>query len=409
MITNGHNSKRLGRLVIGISNGKDDIVSKVIIQECIDYSVEDIMFKINTGMDKLGGWQKFVKPGNTVLLKANLIGPKSSDSAAVTHSEFIRALTRILRNIGCTVWIGDSSGGAIAGIAPTAQSLKVAGYEKVAKEEGAIIKNFDKEGVFEVDPKGKFKDKMYLAKPLVEADVVINVPKLKTHSATIYTGAVKNVFGCIPGLRKAMYHKIAPEKEDFGDILTDIHLAAKFHLHIMDGIVSMQGDGPTAGSPYDANKILISTDPLALDAVAINMIGMDIKDIGIFEASMRRRLGQWDLGKIIIDGDYTISTLPALKNYKLPKRYGSKKKRNSKVIIKVVDFFKTRPVINRRKCKDCNVCIESCPLKIIDLDTKIIDYDECIECMCCHELCMHNAVELKKDNALAGIISRFSS
>lgn len=102
-----------------------------------------------------------------------------SDSAAITHSEFVRAMTRILKSKGCTVWIGDSSGGAIAGIAPTAQAMVVSGYEMVAKEEGAI----------------------------------------------------KNVFGCVPGLRKAMYHKIAPEKDDFGEILADIHQAAKFHLH----------------------------------------------------------------------------------------------------------------------------------------------------------------------------------
>ena len=388
---------------------RNDFMSKVIIQECTDYCIEDIMVKLNSGMNRLGGWEKFVKPGHTVLLKANLIGPKTSDSAAVTHSEFIRSLTRILINMGCKVWIGDSSGGAIAGIAPTAESFNVAGYDKVAKEEGAVIKNFDKEGVFEVEPKGKFKDKMYLAKPLIDADVVINVPKLKTHSSTIYTGAVKNVFGCIPGLRKAMYHKIAPDKGDFGEILTDIHEGAKFDLHIMDGIVSMEGDGPTAGSSYSANKILISTDPLALDAVAIKMLGMNIEEIHIFDAARKRDLGEWNIDEITIEGDYNSTSIPVLKNYKLPKGYRSPKQRNSKTIIRVVDFFKTRPVINIKKCKDCNICVESCPIKVIHIETKKIDYNQCIECMCCHELCMHKAVELKKDNVLAGIISRFSS
>jgi len=309
-------------------------MSKVIIQECKDYSVEDIMVKINNSIEKLGGWDNFVKPGNIVLLKVNLIGPKSSDSAAVTHSEFVRALTRILIARGCTVWIGDSSGGAIAGIAPTAQSFKVAGYDKVAKEEGAIIKNFDREGVVEVEPKGKFKEKMYLAKPLFDADVVINLPKLKTHSATIYTGAVKNVFGCIPGLRKAMYHKIAPDKDDFGEILVDIHEGAKFDLHIMDGIISMQGEGPTAGSVYNANKILVSTDPLALDTVAVNMLGMTVEDIPVLSAAKKRNLGQCNLAEIEIDGDY--NTIPHLKEYKLPKNFKSTKKRNSKAVIKTV-------------------------------------------------------------------------
>lgn len=108
-------------------------MTKVIIQECKDYSIEDVMTKINHGIDTLGGWDKFIKAGDKVLLKVNLIGPKPSQSAAVTHSEFVRAVTRILKAKDCTVWIGDSAGGAIAGIAPTAQSVKVAGYEKVAQ------------------------------------------------------------------------------------------------------------------------------------------------------------------------------------------------------------------------------------------------------------------------------------
>lgn len=381
-------------------------MSKVIIQECKDYIVDDIIVKINNGIERLGGWDKFVKTGNVVLLKVNLIGPKSSDSAAVTHSEFVRALTIILKDKGCTVWIGDSSGGAIAGIAPTAQGIKVAGYDKVAEHEGAIIKNFDREGVFEVQPHGKFKEKMYLAKPLLDADVVINVPKLKTHSANIYTGAVKNVFGCIPGLRKAMYHKMAPDKEDFGEILADIHEAAKFDLHIMDGIISMQGEGPTAGTVYNANKILISTDPLALDTIAINMLGMTVDDIPVLSAAKKRNLGKYNPEEIEISGDYDY--IPHLKDYKLPKNFRSTKQKNNKSIIKVIDFFKTKPEINKKKCKQCNMCVESCPVKAIDVNTKKIDYNKCIECMCCHELCMHKAVELKKDNIIAGIIAKLS-
>lgn len=306
-------------------------MSKVIIQECTNYSVQEVMLKINNGIDKLGGWDKFVKPGNTVLLKINLIGPKSSESAAVTHSEFVRALTRILNDKGCTVWIGDSSGGAIAGVAPTTQSFKVAGYEKVALYEGAIIKNFDREGVKEVEPKGKFKEKMYIAKPMFDADVVINLPKLKTHSATIYTGAIKNVFGCIPGLRKAMYHKMAPDKEDFGEILADIHENTKISLHIMDGIISMEGEGPTAGTVYNANKILISQDPLALDTVAINMLGMKVDDIPVLSAAKERKLGECYLDNIKIDGDYNY--IPHLKGYKLPKNFKSTKKKNSQSVI----------------------------------------------------------------------------
>lgn len=381
-------------------------MSKVIIQECKDYVLQDIMEKINDGIEKLGGWDLFVKPGDTVLLKANLIGPKASDTAAVTHSEFVRAITRILKERGCNVWIGDSSGGAIAGIAPTAQSFKVSGYEKVANEEGALIKNFDKEGVVEVEPKGKFKEKMFLAKPLFEADVVINLPKLKTHSANVYTGAVKNLFGCIPGLRKATYHKMAPDKEDFGDIIADIHQATKFSLHIMDSITSMEGEGPTAGSVYKSNKILISTDPLALDAVALNMLGLTVDDVPIIIAAKKRNLGQWNLEDIIIEGDY--DSIPKLNNFKLPKVLKSSKQKSNKAVVKVIDFFKTVPEIDTNKCKKCNMCVESCPMQAIDRATKKIDYSKCIECMCCHELCLHKAVRLKKNNIIADVIARLS-
>lgn len=380
-------------------------MSKVIIQECKKYELEALIGKINAAVDILGGWDKYVRPGNTVLLKVNLIGPKPSDSAAVTHAEFVRAMVRILKGRDCNVWIGDSSGGAIAGIAPTAQSFKVAGYEKVAEDEGAEIKNFDREGVVAVSPESQCEETMYIAKPMYDADVVINLPKLKTHSAQIFTGAVKNVFGCIPGLRKAKYHKIAPEPGDFGQIICDIHKATKIQLHIMDGILAMQGEGPTAGSVYQAGKILISEDPLALDAVAVKMLGMDVEDVPILETARKRNLGEGRLENIILAGDH--EQVPRLDSYKLPKRFRGGKKRNSKVLVRVIDFFNTHPRIDLNKCKKCNMCVESCPVQAIDKDSKLINYEACIDCMCCHELCMFKAVELKNSNKTAGLISGF--
>lgn len=380
-------------------------MSKVILQECNNYKPERVIEKINAGVEILGGWDQFVKPGDIVLLKVNLIGPKSSDSAAVTHAEFVRALVRILKGRGCNVWIGDSSGGAIAGIAPTAQSFKVAGYEKVAEEEGAEIKNFDREGVVAIKPESGCEETMYIAKPMFDADVVINLPKLKTHSAQIFSGAVKNVFGCIPGLKKAKYHKMAPEPEDLGEIITDIHKGTRIQLHIMDGILAMQGEGPTAGSIYHGNKILISEDPLALDAVAAKMVGINVEDVPILKTAVKRNLGECRLKNIMLQGDY--EQIPRLESFKLPRRLRTVMKRNNNALVKVIEFFNTHPRIDLNKCKACNMCVESCPVEAIDKDTKEIDYDLCIECMCCHELCMFKAVELKNSNKIAGLISGF--
>ncbi len=380
-------------------------MSKVVIQECKNYEPENVIEKINAAVEILGGWDKFVKPHDKVLLKVNLIGPKTSESAAVTHAEFVRAMVRILKGRNCNVWIGDSSGGAIAGIAPTAQSFKVAGYERVAEEEGAEIKNFDREGVFTVKPESRCEETMHIARPMVDADVVINLPKLKTHSAQIFSGAVKNVFGCIPGLKKAKYHKMAPNPNDFGQIICDIHKATQIRLHIMDGILAMQGEGPTAGSIYQADKILVSEDPLALDAVAAKMVEIGVEDVPILETARKRNLGESWLKNIILAGDY--QQVPKLTGFKLPKRFRGSKKRNGKALVKVIEFFSTHPRIDLNKCRKCNMCVESCPVQAIDKETKQIDYNICIECMCCHELCMFKAVELKNENRAAGLISSF--
>lgn len=380
-------------------------MAKVIIKECTDYKVDKIIDKLNSGIELLGGWDEFVHPKMKVLLKVNLIGPKSSDSAAVTHCEFVRAVVRILKSKGCIVWIGDSSGGAIAGIAPTARGFSASGLEKIASEEGAAIKNFDREGAVGVPRNSNPSELMYIAKPMFDADFVINLPKLKTHSSAIYTGAVKNVFGCIPGLRKAEYHRKSPNPGEFGNVLVDIHRAVKIGLHIMDGITAMQGEGPTAGEVYNSGKILLSTDPLSLDTVAAKMIGIDACDLPVLKAACKRNLGEYNLQNIQVLGDF--KSIPHLSNFKLPKNFGVTKEMNSKALTRVIKMLKSRPVINIKKCKKCNMCVDSCPVKAIDRDSKKIDYSKCIECLCCHELCLQQAVELKRDNPLVGFMLKF--
>lgn len=377
---------------------------QVVIKDCDTYQMDCLLKRIEDGIELLGGWEKFVSPGMKVLLKVNLIGPKKPDTAAITHPEFVRALARILIKRGCTVWIGDSSGGAIAGMALTAQAFVTSGLKKVADEEGAVIKNFDKEGAIQVIPGSGYVERMYLARPLFDADFIINLPKLKTHSAGIYTGAVKNLFGCIPGLVKAEYHRLAPNPEDLGVIIADIHQATRVGLHIMDGITAMQGEGPTAGQVYRAGKILFSCDPLALDTVATAMIGMDVEDVPILISARERQLGESALDKIRLVGDY--SSPPRLRKFRYPKRFRTSRPGNHALLVKLIDFLKARPRVNPKLCKGCNICVESCPVQAIDPETKIINYSTCIECMCCHELCLHKAVELRRNHRLADILIR---
>lgn len=134
------------------------------------------------------------------------------------------------------------------------------------------------------------------------------------------------------------------------------------------------------------------------------MLNMDVDSVPILVTAKKRGIGEGNLDRITLDGDY--KTIPTLEGFKLPKRFRSNKARNNKAVIKVIDFFKARPTIDINKCRKCNMCVESCPVQAINRDTKKINYELCIECMCCHELCIYKAVELKSNNFVAGVITR---
>ncbi len=380
-------------------------MSKVIVSKCDSYELEKLKTTIQEAVDAIGGWEKFIKKDQKVLLKVNLIGPKKAEKAATTNPEFVRAVGQLVKAHGAEVYVGDSSGGAIAGMAPTKKSFTVSGIEKVADEEGFTIINFDEVGPLLVELSGNYNKDLYITKAFSEMDVVINLPKMKTHSMGIYTGAIKNLFGAIPGLRKALYHKNAPNPTEFGEVLADIHSAIdNMPLHIMDGVVSMQGEGPTAGAPYNAGKILVSEDPLALDRIAIGMMGIHPDRVDILSASIKRNIGEWELDQIEVVGDASL-----LEKYNLPKNYKHNTVRDYSQVKKVIDFFKVVPKVNQKKCIGCNSCVDSCPVEAIDRETKLINYDLCINCLCCHELCMSEAVDLKSNNKMVSVVRAISN
>ncbi|NLY55028.1 MAG: DUF362 domain-containing protein [Firmicutes bacterium] len=374
------------------------------IVNCRNYELAEVEQAVERLITSLGGWQAFVRPGQTVLLKPNMIGPRPPEQAATTHPAVVQVIATKLREIGCTVWIGDSAGGAIGGIAPTAQALKVCGFEAAAQAAGAEIKSFDASGVVEVTSKFfDFKPKYHLAAPVFQADVVINLPKLKTHSAAIYTGALKNLFGLVPGLGKAEFHRQAPTNELFAEVIADINRNTPITLTIMDAVVGMEGAGPTAGDPREVGLLLASTDRVALDAVACRLIGLDPAVVPIVQTAYERGLGELAAANITFTGDY--AEQPVVHGYRLP---AGKKRSNPKVakfmLNTVVNLFKTRPQVNQERCRKCDICVENCPVEAIDPQSKLIDYSVCIECLCCHELCPHGCVDLVRQNKLANAL-----
>lgn len=375
----------------------------VAIRRCTAYEQQGLNTAIDGCLATLGGLERFVSPGQTVLLKVNMVGPHAPERAATTHPEFVRAVVRAVKAVGGVPWVGDSAGGAIAGLAPTGRSFEVSGYAAVCREEGARIVNFDAEPAVAVPagPGLPYREH-FLARAVCEADVIINLPKFKTHASQMYTGAVKNLFGCLPGLLKAAYHRTSPGPVEFGALVADVHRACAVDLHLMDAVVGHHGFGPTAGSPKPVGAILAAVDPVALDAIACRMMGLAPRRVEMLVQAELAGLGTLDEFRIDLVGDF--SRPPVVRGWQLPSR--AVQSRTPQLLSATIGFLQTRPVIDLRRCRNCGMCIDSCPVKAIDRPTKRIDYQRCFGCLCCHELCEHKAVPLRRTSPLAAFLMR---
>ncbi len=371
-------------------------MSRVVIEKCADYQYENVKEVIKSLFDSLGGIEKYVKKGTKVVLKPNLIMKKRPEEAATTHPTIIQAVSEMVINAGGTVTIADSPGGLYS-----EKRLKgvysACGAEKAAKNSGARL-NFDLDEVDIPVPGGKYLKRVTVIKPLVDADVIINLPKLKSHGQMIYTGAVKNMFGAVPGALKAEYHLRMPKYEEFADALIDIFLSVKPHINIMDAVVGMEGKGPTAGNPIKTGAILAGENAFELDFAALKIIDANPMDIPIINNAVKRGLCTKDFNTIDLKGE-EIEKLK-VHDFNLP-QVGA---------LKVIEFFdkgilnvlmnslKPKPVFNHKICVGCSDCAKSCPAGIIVMKDKKphVDLTKCIRCFCCQELCPAKAVDIKR-------------
>jgi uncharacterized protein (DUF362 family) len=244
---------------------------------------------IETLLAPLGGMERFVKKKENVLLKANILSAKDREKAVTTHPELVRAVARAVRAAGGEPYIGDSPAGTFS-----KRSLNKAygrsGLEDMAREEGISL-NFNT-GVRKLDiPQGKRLQRTPICEYVLNADKVIALPKLKTHSFQYLTLACKIMYGVVPGLTKAKYHAQFPRKVSFADMMLDILTIVKPQLYIMDGIVGMQGQGPGSGDPVKMDLVLASTDHVAMDIAVCKILG--IEPVGIPALKMAKVRGLW--------------------------------------------------------------------------------------------------------------------
>ena len=374
---------------------------QVAIVKCSDYQQPTVDRAVRESIDLLGGMGQFVQPGQKVLLKVNMLSATPPERGIVTHPAVVEAVVRLVQQAGGNPCIADSPGTSVpyteAGLRRT---YEASGLLEAAERTGAAL-NWDTSYEEVSHPEGFLVKRLEVIKPVLEADVVISMHKLKTHVLTTFTGATKNLFGVVPGFVKGIFHARMRNVTHFALMLLDITSLVKPSLVLMDAIVGMEGDGPSTGPLRDVGVILASRDSVALDAVATSMVGFDpLKVPTLREAAAR---GLWtgkvddietlgaSVDEVLVPDFQPPVASPredaTLLNPFLTRHFGPL----------ITEHFTLRPVPQRGRCVACGDCVAGCPQQTIAIvdSLAVIDYSQCIRCYCCHELCTEGAIDLE--------------
>ncbi len=375
--------------------------SRVYVLECTDYT--EASEKIPQLLEKMGGMKSFAAESESIVLKANLLRPAGPEKAVTTHPSILAALGKELAAAGAHPLVADSPGSGYKYDQKMLQKIyRTCGLDAVSQETGLRL-NMATTAEEVSCPEGKLIKRFEVITPVLEADGVINVCKMKTHVFMSMTGAVKNSFGVIPGLKKPGYHAKLRDNTRFADMLLDLSNYVAPRLSIMDAVLAMEGNGPGSGEPRRVGLILASTNPLALDVAAGEIMGIDRDRNTLLLQAAKRGMTPTRLEEIELIGlEKSELRIP---DYRLPATiYGNEGLGDLPWWQKMlVPLFKNgmsvKPLIDRKACVACGSCYESCPegaINMLDGKYAAINADKCIRCYCCHEMCQYDAVILKK-------------
>lgn len=375
----------------------------VSLIRCADYHLDRVRRAVREAVDRIGGIESFVSPGETVLCKVSMLRGAPPERAISTHPAVAVAAAELVREAGAVPVIGDSCGGADYGL--SAKALEVSGIGPAAREAGLETVLFETAGQERVEiPQGRYLRQIWVSRAVTSADRILNLPKLKTHIETLMTGGVKNMLGCLPGAGKLAVHRIAPSPGDLGHALLDIYSVLRPTLTIMDGVVAMEGNGPSRGRPKPIGALLASTDAVALDHVAARLIGCKPRRVPTIAPAAERGLGENRAERIEVRGASIDHLRP--RRFKLPSNALMRAMPGPLLSWANQQLFTVRPEWNRKGCDQCGTCVESCPVQAMREDEGTIQIDRqcCIECFCCFELCPEQGIEVRK-SLLAKILS----
>lgn len=368
-------------------------MARVYLAQCAEYRTDLLDAAVAEAFEVLGLDEK-IQPGMRVVIKPNLIMRSKSEAGIITHPAVTAAVGRRVKARGASVLIVESPGGPYSpGIMKS--NFAHCGYTAMAQENGFEL--YTACASREVTaPKAQRCRQFTIVEPFLTADLIIDIAKLKTHGMMLFSGAVKNLFGTVPGLLKPELHCRFPEKQPFAEMLVDLCERIAPTISIVDGITAMEGNGPTGGSPRFVGVLGVSENPYALDDVCCRVVGIDPQDVLYLAHAVERGLYR----------PQEIETLGAsvqslyVSDFKMPDSASVDfLDRLPRFLRPMASKLTTpRPYIPKSKCVGCGKCAESCPVQTITIRNHKaqIDPSKCIRCFCCHEMCPQHIVEIRR-------------
>ncbi len=366
----------------------------VSIVRCADYGEETCERALREVLVPFGGLD-WVRPGMRVVIKANLVSAMKPEKAATTHPALLAALTRMLRERGANVVIGDSPGGTFA--APHLNAVyRVCGLSEAEAAGAELNRDFSQK---EADlPEAHTARHITYTGYLDGADAIISFCKLKSHGMLSLSAATKNLFGAIPGIIKPEYHYRYPDPMDFADMLIDLNEFFRPRLYLVDAVQTMEGNGPTAGTPKYMGALLAGKNPHKIDLLCAKLIGLEAKNVPTLRAAQERGLTPASAEELEISGD---AEEFVCKDFVTVQKgtgtdFGAQKGKLLGAAAKTV--LRARPKLKRSRCVGCGVCRDTCPAHaiVIEKGKAKIDRRACIRCFCCQEFCPKGAMRVHR-------------
>lgn len=370
-------------------------MEQVYLAPCTEYQYEPLKQAVDDIFNHLQ-LNRFPFQNANVVIKPNLLMKCNPHTAIITHPLLVAAVGTKVQELGGKVTIAESSGGRYT--PSTVKNIyQACGYANMAQQYDFLL-NTDCSYRSLKTPTAVRCKEFQVISPILDADIIIDIGKLKTHCMTGMSGAVKNMFGVVPGLMKPELHCRFPDTKEFSEMLVDLCEAVRPHIAIMDAVMGMEGNGPSGGKPRFIGTIVGGSNPYAVDMVCASMILLKPSDIFMLASAMERGLCPKTVEEIEILGLPLSDTV--ISDFLPPQS------KSSDFIQYLPSFLRPLaakiatpvPKIRTGKCIGCGKCAESCPQHTIEIKHKkaYIIYDNCIRCYCCHEMCPEHIIDIKR-------------